>query len=120
MGEEVTILVLDLVGGPVCVSTDDGQIVYGKIAPLIREGRKVVVSFEGIEILIPAFLNSAFGVLYGEFTDEKIREALTVSDMPTGGKDTLEFVMKHAKAYFENPEACRRAWREVMEEEDWQ
>ena len=120
MSEGTVIRVFDLVGGPICVSTDDGQIVYGKIAPLLREGHKVIVSFDGVEILIPAFLNSAIGLLYGEFTDEQIRETLSVRDMSTGGKDTLEFVMKHAKAYFENPEAYRRAWREVMEEEDWQ
>ena len=117
---EVTILVFDLVGGPICVSTDDGQIVYGKIAPLIREGHKVIASFEGVEILVPAFLSSAIGRLYGEFTDEQIREALMVRDMPTGGMDTLEFVTEHAKAYFENQEAYRRALKEVMEEEDWQ
>jgi len=62
--------VFDIVGSPVCVSADDGQTVHDKIAPLLRDNRKVVVSFERVETLISAFLNAAIGQLYGEFPEE--------------------------------------------------
>lgn len=120
MSKEIILRVFDIVGGPICVSTDDGQAVYDKIQPMIRGGQKVVLSFDQVEILVPAFLSSAVGRLYGEFTEEQIRETLIVRDMPSDDVAILEFAMKHAKAYFENPEAYSRACKEEMDEEDWQ
>ncbi len=63
------------------MSSDDGQKVHDKIAPLLREGRKVSLSFDRIETIISAFLNAAIGQLYGEFPEEKIRELFSVKDM---------------------------------------
>lgn len=69
MTEPIIVRVFDIVGGPICVSAEDGQRLHGKIAPLLREGRKVALSFEQVDTLISAFLNAAIGQLYGEFPE---------------------------------------------------
>jgi hypothetical protein len=56
MENEVTVVVFDIVGSPYAVAVDDGQKVYEKITPLLRDGRKVTLSFEGIKTMIPPFL----------------------------------------------------------------
>ena len=113
MSKETFIRVVDIVGGPICVSTDDGQKL------LIRKGGKVVLSFDQVKHLIPVFLNAAIGKLYEEFTEERINQSISFRDMPAGWEDLHRHLMDRAKNYFENREAYDRAWKEEMGEEDW-
>lgn len=117
MSEPVIIRVFDVVGSPLCVSSADGQLVYDKLVPLVREGRKVAVSFAQIETLISAFLNTAIGQLYGEFTEEQVRERLSVRDMQPEDVALLKRVVDNAKRYFANPAAFDQAWKEEAGDE---
>ena len=74
--EPVTLRVFDIVGGPLCVSASDGRRLYDKIAPLLRTGTPVVLSFKQVDVLIPAFLNAAVGQLYRKLS--KNRKLLSV------------------------------------------
>src|SRR5688572_22848909 len=112
MSNQIIVRVFDIVGGPLGVSADDGQRVYNKIAPLLREGQKVELSFEQLETLISAFLNAAIGQLYGEFPEERIRELLSVRDMQADDVDVLRQVVENAKAYFKSPKKFDEAWKE--------
>ena len=114
MSNPVTVRVFDIVGGPLCVSAEDGQRVHDKIVPLLREGQKVVLSFEQVETLISAFLNAAVGQLYGEFAEERIRELVSVRDMDEEDVEVLKRVIENAKKYFTNPKAFDEALREEM------
>jgi hypothetical protein len=69
MPEEITVRLLDIVGSPLAVSADDGQLVHDKIAPLLRDDHRVALSFDGVGTVISAFLNAAVGQLYGEFPE---------------------------------------------------
>lgn len=109
MSDPITVRVFDIVGNPVCVSADDGQRVYDKIAPLLLEEKKVLLSFEQVETLISAFLNAAIGQLYGKFTEEKIRELLSVRDMDNEDLPILKRVVENAKAYYKDPERFKKA-----------
>ena len=119
MRKKTFIRVVDIVGGPICVSTDDGQKLYEKVASVIRDDTKIVLSFEQVKYLIPAFFNAAIGKLYEEFTEERINQSISFRDMPTGWEDLHRHLMDRAKDYFENREAYDRAWKEEMGEEDW-
>ena len=118
MNDEVVVRIFDIVGGPLCVSADDGQAVHDKIAPLLHAGRKVVVSFERVETLISAFLNAAIGQLYGEFTEERIRELLSVRDMTSEDLTMLKRVVENAKVYFKNRKQFDQAWKEEVGDEE--
>jgi hypothetical protein len=118
MNEEVIVRVFEIIGSPLCVSSEDGQIIHDKIAPLIREGHKVVVSFERVETLISAFLNAAIGQLYGEFSEEQIRSSLSVRDMTPEDLALLKRVVDNAKLYFKDPERYKKAVQPLSEEDD--
>jgi hypothetical protein len=118
MPEPVIIRVFDVVGAPLCVSSADGQLVYDKLVPLLREGRKVTISFAQVETLISAFLNTAIGQLYGEFKEERIRELLSVRDMAPEDVALLKRVVENAKAYFRDPERFKKAIHEVTGDEE--
>ena len=119
MDEPLLAKVATIVGGSLCVSADDGQKVHDKIAPLLREKRPVVLSFQGVETLISAFLNAAVGQLYGEFDEATIRELLSVRDMSQDDLGILKRVVENAKRYFANKPAYDAAWKgEVGDEEE--
>lgn len=118
MNNPIIVRVFDIVGGPLGVSADDGQRVHDKIAPLLREGQKVELSFEQVETLISAFLNAAIGQLYGEFQEERIRELLSVRDMDADDLEVLKRVVENAKAYFKAPKKFDQAWKEEVGDEE--
>ena len=118
MSNPVMVRVFDIVGGPLCVSAEDGQRVHDKIAPLLRDGQKVVLSFEQVETLISAFLNAAIGQLYGEFPEDRIRELLSVRDLDEDDTAVLKRVVENAKAYFKAPKKFDKAWKEEVGDEE--
>ena len=96
------------------MSAEDGQRVHSEIVPLLRDGQPVVLSFKQVRTLIPAFLNTAIGQLYGEFSEECIRELLSVEDMDKKDEAILMCVVDNAKAYFAAPKEFDRAWKEEV------
>ncbi|AQQ08460.1 hypothetical protein L21SP3_00237 [Sedimentisphaera cyanobacteriorum] len=54
--------------GSLCVSSDNGQKLFSKLKSLLEENNKIILNFEGVEILISLFLNVAIGQLYGQFS----------------------------------------------------
>jgi hypothetical protein len=110
--KEVVVRVFDVIGTPLAVSSDDGQKVYDKIAPLLGQGQKVVLSFDKIDTIISAFLNASIGQLYGEFAEDKIRDLFNVREMSPEDLALLKRVVDNAKLYFENRKEFDQAWRD--------
>jgi STAS-like domain of unknown function (DUF4325) len=115
---EIIVRAFDVIGSPLGVSSDDGQKVHDKIAPLLREGSKVSLSFDRIETIISAFLNAAIGQLYGEFPEERIRELFGVKDMSPEDLALLKRVVDNAKLYFKNRPQFDQAWHEELGREE--
>lgn len=111
---EVAIRVFDVIGSPLAVSSDDGQKVYDRIAPLLRQGKKVRLSFEKIETIISAFLNAAIGQLYGEFSEDAVRNLFSVRDMSSEDLVLLKHVVDNAKLYFSHRKEFDQAWQEEI------
>jgi len=111
---EVVVRVFDVIGTSLAVSSDDGQKVYEKIAPLLHQGQKVRLSFDKIETIISAFLNAAVGQLYGEFSEEKVRDLFNVQEMSPEDLALLKRVVDNAKLYFDNRKEFDQAWRDEV------
>ncbi len=106
MSDAISIRILDVLGGPIAVSTDDGQALHDRIAPLLRAGQRMALSFDGMEITTPTFLNAAVGQLYGEFEHGQIRAMLSVRDAAPDDLALLQRVVENAKHYFATRAAC--------------
>jgi hypothetical protein len=118
MADPIVIRVLDITGNNLAVSAEDGQIVHDKLAPVLREGQSLRLSFQGVDTVISAFLNAAIGQLYGEFSEEKIRENFSVTDMAKEDLPLLKRVVDNAKTYFRDPERFRKAVEPLVDEDD--
>ncbi len=118
MADVIKVRVFELFGSPICVSAEDGQRLFDKIKPLIEGGHRIEVSFDGIETLISTFLNAAIGQLYGVFSEEKIRESLTVSGLESDDVEVLKRVVENAKSYFKRPKEYDQAWEDEVGDEE--
>ena len=118
MNQEIPISVYEVVGNPMCIATDDGHKVHGRISKALKEDRKVRLSFLNVSHLTSAFLNAAIGQLYGEFSENVIKDGIQISDMEQDDLKLLKRVVHTAKAYFRDPERLSRARRIALEEDD--
>jgi hypothetical protein len=101
--------IIDITGDAFCVATTDGQKVYDVLYPILKNGDKVEVSFEGVELMISAFLNVAIGQLYGVFCADAINEQLSITNLcDDNDKALLDHVIDNAKRYFSKKKPCNK------------
>jgi len=117
--KERDIDIVSIVGGPLCLSSDDGAKVHDAIVAALKKGEKVRLSFRAVEDLTSAFLNAAIGQLYGEFDEEELRNRM-LPPVNTSSADLslLKRVVDRAKEFFKNPERQRQIMRDILGEQD--
>lgn len=114
--ENTTISIVNTIGDVYGVEAEDGQKVFELIVKAFSDNKKVTLSFQNIEMLTTAFLNTAVGQLYKDYQEQHIRENLKVSDISESGKVALKRVVDTAKLYYKDPEALKRSIDEISEE----
>ena len=118
MSEPIIINVADLVGGPRAVDAADGEKVFEKMLPVIESGRKVRLSFNGITMIITAFLNASIGRLYGALPEEQVDTMLEVTDLLDAFQTSLEKSIEWSKSYYRDPDRMERIIREELGDEE--
>jgi len=118
MKDNITLRVYEIVGSSLCVASEDGQKVFDQITQALHDGKAVRLSFDNIESLTSAFLNSAVGQLYGKYPHKLLRESLSVIEMEKDDLALLKRVIYTAKQYFKDPEVIDAARHEAMEDDN--
>lgn len=115
--KEVEVNIYSIVGDSLCVDSDDGKKVFNEIKRILDGGNKAVISFLNVEMLTSAFLNTAIGALYGEFSFDKIKESLSVKDISEDDKLLLKKVNDTAKAFYTDRARMEKAEAEILGDE---
>jgi len=108
--------VFNLVGGSFCVESNDGDLVFNAIKKTLDADQTVEVSFQNVNMLTSAFLNTAIGKLYREFSEEKIRALVKVSGLQNADVTLLRRVIETAKLYYKNPEWLEASVKNILGE----
>lgn len=114
--DRVVVNIVNVIGDAYGVEAGDGQKVFELIIKAFQKKKKVMLSFQNIEMLTTAFLNTAVGQLYKDYSEEYIRENLTVSSITESGKVALKRVVDTAKLYYRDPDALKRSIDEISED----
>lgn len=114
--ENTTITIVNTIGDVYGVEAEDGQKVFELIVKTFKVKKKVILSFQNIEMLTTAFLNTAVGQLYKDFSEEYIKDNLKVSNISDSGKVALKRVVETAKLFYKDPEALKRSIDEITED----
>lgn len=108
----------EIVGSDLCIASEDGQKVHDAIKKALQEDKKIKISFKNVNDLTSAFLNSAIGQLYGEFSEDELKDSLAVSDTSYEDLTLLKRVIQRAKEFFKDKERFEMATRELLGEDD--
>lgn len=106
--EKQYLIVKDIIKSDFAITSDDGNKVYEQIFQNLSRGNSVVLNFEGITVMITAFLNAAIGKLYEHFDSETLNEHLKLENVAPNDRILFKMVVQRAKEYFAN--------REIFEE----
>ena len=111
--------VYKLIGKKNLISVADAEILKNKIKEVLQKGEKVVVSFSGIEMIYPIFLQKSIGELYLEVEDiihlDKIEFKYLNDD-----QDLLEYIInnfKNERAKMDNQHRKIKGYRELNQDE---
>jgi hypothetical protein len=114
--EYITINIVNTIGDVYGVEAEDGQRVFDFIIKAFKDQRKAILSFQNIEMLTTAFLNTAVGQLYRDYSESFIKENLKISDISESGKVSLKRVVDTAKQYYKDPDALSRSIDAILED----
>ncbi|HPS87700.1 MAG TPA: STAS-like domain-containing protein [Spirochaetota bacterium] len=114
--QEITISVFNIVGNPFCVDAEDGQKVYAFLKKALNENQKIKISFQNVEMLTSAFLNTAIGQVYRDFKEDIIKSSLSVEYLSPEDMALLKRVNSTAKLYYKNPERMQNSIDEILGE----
>lgn len=98
----VHLRVVDLIGTDLAVSTENGLKVYDQIEKNLEKNEEVNLDFEGISLIITAFLNAAIGSLFKnkKYTGAFLNSHLYLSNVDSNDVSLFKDVINRAKEYF--------------------
>lgn len=114
--DSVVIKISDIINTTYCVDASDGEKIYELLKKALDEKKKVVLSFDGIKLVITAFLNAAVGKLYGDFSQEFILSHVSNINMTEDFQIIWDKVTEGAPKYYANKEAFDRNISNIIEE----
>ena len=114
LSQPVTLSIGEIIGKPRCITVRDGDKIYERIAPMIRNGAPVRLSFDGVRIVISSFLNAAIGQLLSEFRKDEIDKLISYQGLSDRDMERVFRVIKNAQIFFERQNDYDRAWKEVV------
>ena len=109
MTDEIHLLLKDILQHDTAITYEDGEKVYALISQAFIEKKKVILDFQDITLVIPAFLHAAIGELYKDFDSDFLNNHLILKNIEGTNKVLLDMVIKYTKQYIADPEAFERA-----------
>ncbi len=114
--DNITINIVNAIGDMYGVEAEDGQKVFELIVKAFNSKKQDTLSFQNVEMLTTAFLNTAIGQLYRDFSENDIKENLRVTEISESGKVALKRVVDTAKLYYKDPDALKRSIDAISED----
>lgn len=90
----------DIIGSEYAVSTEHGEQILSRIKELLNQNENIEISFDGVDIIISAFLNRILGDLYADYPAEIIEKMITFKDTNKNIDDLIILVKRTAKEFY--------------------
>ena len=111
--------VYKLIGKRDLTYLSDAKILKNKIKEVLQKGEKVIVSFDGTEMIYPIFLQKSIGELYLEVEDITYLDKIEFKYL-NDDQDLLEYIIdnfKNERAKMDNQHRKIKGYRELNQEE---
>ena len=118
MTSPIRVSVFNVVGNSFCVDATDGEAVFATLSKAVQQNQPVELSFQNVDMLTSAFLNTAIGQLYRDFSEKQIRVLLWVLEIANDDIVLLKRVIETAKLYYKDPQWLEDSIKKIMGEEE--
>ena len=111
--------VYKLIGKRDLTYLSDAEILKNKIKEVLQKGEKVIVSFDGTEMIYPIFLQKSIGELYLEVEDITYLDKIEFKYL-NDDQDLLEYIIdnfKNERVKMDNQHRKIKGYRELNQEE---
>ncbi len=95
-----TIHVETILGKVEGIDAEEGQQIYDLILKAFFQNKKIILSFDNMEVLSEEFLQSAVGQLYKNYSHAEIKENMRIDNILFSGKVALKRVVDKAKEQY--------------------
>ncbi|MBN2858468.1 MAG: STAS-like domain-containing protein [Candidatus Delongbacteria bacterium] len=116
--ETIELKIFNIVGSHLCIEAEDGHKVNALIKKGFEEGKKITLSFQNVDMITTAFLNTAIGQLYRDYSEEKIKSSLEVVKIEKDDANRIKRVTDTAKAFYKDREGQLKRSIDVILGED--
>ncbi len=117
--ETIELKIYNIVGSQLCIEADDGQKVFSLIKKGFDEGKKITLSFQNVDMITTAFLNTAVGQLYRDYPEDKIKSSLEVVNIDPDDARRIKRVTDTAKAFYKDRDGqLKKSISEILGEGD--
>ena len=82
------------------ITPDEAEPLYKMEMEAFQMGRKVILDFEGVEMLTTAFLNVIIGNLYKYYSSEDLKSMLHLENLDDATAVRIKKVTTNAKAFY--------------------
>lgn len=96
------------------ITSEEGLPVYEAISAKLAKGEKVTLDFEGVTFLTTAFLNTAIGALYKDYTSEQLQANLHLVHYTPETAVRIKKVTENAKSFYEDEARFKQSVEEVL------
>ena len=111
----MTISVQEILGTNSATIRDHGLKIYELAKNGLKENQKILISFDGINIVISSFLNASIGKLYGDFPFDKVDKKVKIDGLDKDDMELLlDTVIPSAKEYYSDRQKIEKIEKSVM------
>lgn len=114
--DQVDINLRNTIQSTYCVDTNDGEVVYRLLKQALDDDKQARLSFEGVELVVAAFLNVAVGQLFHDFSAEYVDEHLCVYGLHPDYHSLWGKTIHHTPHYYKHREEIDRSISNIIEE----
>jgi len=113
MNKENLVYIRDFILSDIAVVAEDGKKVNAEIRKYLENDEPVVVDFEGVDLVNTAFLNTAIGELYKDYTSDFLNKYLTILLNESDFK-SLKLVIERAKDFYNNTDSFNDSVKKIF------
>lgn len=116
--KEIKINVYEQIGSSAAVSSEDGELLFGKITKGLEEKDiLLILDWTNITLITSTFLNAAIGQLYSKYDSSFLRKRLRVENLSREDLELLKKVIERAKEYFKDKKKIVSSVKKVLGDE---
>lgn len=100
------------------ITPDEGEVIFNMLVKSFTSNERVLLDFQGVEMLTTAFLNVMIGNLYKDYSSDQLKEFLDFVNLTEGIASRIKKVTANAKLFYRDEEKYNKTIDSVINGND--